>query len=300
MARAVRFGEKFRVLYRHLALISLATILWGLNLVAGKIGVGEMPPILFAALRMVVLAVILAPWFRLVPGQAMTVFWAALLAGATHFGFFFLGLSLARGVASVAIVVQLITPFSVLLAIFFLGERIGWRRALGIGVAFAGVVLVGFDPEVVDRLDAVFLVIIAALSMAASFLFVRRLVGVNALIIQAWVAMLGAPALLAASFVFETGQIDALTHATARGIGAVLFSALGASLVGHGTMVYLLQRYEVSLVSSFTLLAPVIGIAASVAFLGETISWRIVLGGVMTLGGVAAIHLRAHRLARAA
>src|SRR3546814_14492464 len=54
-----------------------------------------------------------------------------------------------------AIVVQTTVPFSALLAWAVFGDRLGWRRAAGMAVAFAGIALIVGEPRVAERIDMV-------------------------------------------------------------------------------------------------------------------------------------------------
>ena len=65
----------------------------------------------------------------------------ALLSGALHFGLNFWALRAAGDISSVAIALQSYIPMSAVLAVVFLGERIGWRTWAGIGLAFGGVLV---------------------------------------------------------------------------------------------------------------------------------------------------------------
>ena len=47
----------------------------------------------------------------------------------------------------------------------------------------------------------------------------------------------------------------------------------------------------------FTLLAPVFGVISGVAFLGEPLSARLVLGGILTVTGIAIVILRRPKVA---
>ncbi len=276
----------------HLALFFAISLIWGFNLVAGKIGVTEFPPQLFTAMRFGVLALVLAPWLRLQPGQMPAVLGVGLSMGALHFGLLYGGLALAGDVSTVAILIQLHVPFATVLSVMFLGERVGMRRWSGIVLAFGGVMILGFDPGVLGYAGAVGLVILAALASAVGFLLMKRLRGVGVFELQAWIATLSLPLLVGASAVVERGQWDAAVQASALGWGAVLFTALAASLMGHGGAYYLLQRYPVSLVAPLTLLATVFAVVFGVLLLEDNLTPRMLLGAAVTLGGVIIVLLR--------
>jgi hypothetical protein len=71
------------------------------------------------------------------------------------------------------------------------------------------------------------------------------------------------------------------------------YSAIGASLVGHGIVYHLLTRYPVSLITPLLLLAPVLAVAFGVLLWGDVLTWKLILGGRHDPGG----HCRHHRAA---
>lgn len=280
-----------------LVLLVLINLIWGFNLVAAKSGVSEIPPILFTALRFMLLAVVLLPVLRLFRGQMRPLLVCASLSGALHFGLMFYGLSLADDVSAVAIATQLGVPFSTLLSVWLLGEQIRWRRKLGIALAFAGIVIIAFDPRAFAYWRGLLLVIAACFVGSLGLVYVKRLEGIRALELQAWVATTSWPLLLLMSLLVESGQREALEHASWLAWGAVLFTALAASLVAHSGMYYLIARYPVTSVSPLTLLAPVFGIIFGVTLLDDQVSSRMWLGGAVTLVGVYIVATRGRRLA---
>src|SRR5262245_34356201 len=57
-------GESTSLEGRHLALLIGMNLIWGLNLIASKVGVGQFPPIFFTALRFGALGLLLFPLVR--------------------------------------------------------------------------------------------------------------------------------------------------------------------------------------------------------------------------------------------
>lgn len=278
---------------KHLLLVFVISLIWGTNFVVAKFGMTEIPPYLFTGLRFLFLAIILAPFLKIHPGRMKTIVQIGVLSGGFHFAFFFGGLAVST--ASVAaIVVQLNAPFATLLSIIFLKEQVGWRRWTGIGLAVGGVTLIGFDPEVFDYRLGMFFMALSALMYGSASIFMKRLDGVGVFELQSWTAILSVPILLGFTLVFETDQIAVLGQASWGAWSTVVYTAIFASLVGHGGVYYLYQRYDVSLVSPLLLAAPLIGIASGILFLGETLTTRIVLGGIAVLIGVGVIVIRQH------
>ena len=284
---------------RHFWLLMLINVIWGFNLVAAKVGVTELPPVLFSALRFVVLSLLLLPFLRPYPERMRPIFFVAMTTGGLHFAFLYIGLRLAEDASTVAIAIQLNVPFATILSIAFLGEQVRWRRWAGILVAFAGVLLIGFDPRVLSYIDGLLLTVFSALWSATGILLMKRLSGIGVFQLQAWVATLSWPLLLAVSLMIEQGQLAALAGAGWLAWGTVLYTSLFASLIGHGGLYYLLQRYEVSIISPLTLLSTVFGIFFSVLLLGDRFTGRMLIGGALTLTGVFIIALRSRRPATA-
>jgi O-acetylserine/cysteine efflux transporter len=272
-----------------LLLALLANAAWSVNFLAGKAGVEHFPPLLFSALRFTVLLLLLLPWLRWQPGKMRQVLQISGVLGVLHFSLIFIGLDASGDIASVAIAAQLYVPFSALLAVVWLGERLDRRRVAGITAAFAGVLVIGLDPTVFAHLDALAWIVGAALAMAVATILMRRLPGVGVFTLQAWIGAVATPSLLLMSLLLEQGQVEALHTAGWFDFALPVYSAIGASLVGHGIVYHLLTRYPVSLITPLLLLAPVLAVLLGVLFWGDQPTWKLLLGGLMTLIGVAIV-----------
>ncbi len=282
----------------HLFLIMVVNAAWAFNFIAGKVGVGHFPPILFTSLRFFLLVALLFPFLRWPTGQWRHLLAVGMTMGVLHFAFMFTGLAHGENLSAMAIAVQLHVPMAALLAVVFLKERFGWRRAAGIAIAFLGVLVIGFDPIVFEFWAGLVLILFAAFFMSVSNIFVRSMRDIGAFNMQAWLGIIAAPILLALSFFVEDGQWQSVVDADWLEWGAVAYSTIGASLVGHGLVYYLLKRYPVSQVTPLLLLTPVFAVAFGVFIWGDVLTWRLVLGGVLTIGGVAFITLRETRAAK--
>jgi O-acetylserine/cysteine efflux transporter len=198
-------------------------------------------------------------------------------------------------VDALAIAGQLGVPLSLVLAVLIDGERIHWPRMLGILLAVAGVTLLLFDPRIADERLAILLTFGAAACWAAGNLLFRRLSGISVLNIYGWQAIVSLPPLFLASAVAEPRGIAAMGAIPLAAFGWVVYSAIAASLVGHAGMAWLLQRYPVSVITPFTLPTPLLSVViASVAY-ATPITPVMIVGGVLTIVGVAIITLRTAR-----
>ena len=279
---------------RHFLLILAICLAWGGNFLASAYTLQHIPPFLFTALRLAVVLAFLLPFLEPVPrGQRARLATIALCSGALHFGLNFWALREAGDISSVAIALQSYIPMSAVLAVLMLGERIGWRTTTGIAIAFAGVLVLGFDPLVLDAPKALLLTLVAAFMLAFGTILMRDLKGVGMFGMQAWTAVVGIPVLIAISLAIEDGQWQALRTASLVDWGGVLYSGLIASVVGHGLLYWLVQRHPVSQVTPYLLMAPIVAIALGVLVWGDKPGPKLIIGGAMVLGGVLIVALRA-------
>ena len=285
---------------KDLLLTLLINLIWGLNVVVAKYGVGQIPPILFTFLRFAIVAAVLLPVLRIHRGQMPAVIFVAVTTGGIHFALTYTGLALAADVSSVAIAMQLGIPFATVLSMLFLGEKIRFWRWLGLSMAFGGILLISFDPQVFAHRSALALVILGSLFGASGLLVAKKLTGVGVFELQSWIAMISWPLLLGLSLAFEPGQFAILLRADLTVWGAVLYTALAASVLAHSGMYYLIQRYELSLVMPTFLLATVFAVIFGVTLMGDQLTPRMIAGGSCTLLGVLLILKRQVRKPRAA
>ena len=284
---------------RDLVLVLLVCVFWAFNFLASAHALRELPPFLFTALRMAMLALMLV-WFIKPPprdqwGRMAAV---AVLNGALHFGTSFLALHLAGNLSSPAIVAQSYVPMAVLLAWWLLGERFAWRTALAITISFAGVLVLGLDPMVLESPLALLMMLFSSLMLALGTVLMRGLRGVNMVSQQAWTAIIALPVLLGISAVFEPQGLEQLRAATWIGWGGALYAAVFASLLGHGLFYLLVQRHPVAQVTPYLLITPVIAVLLGIVFWGDRPGPAMWIGGAMVLGGVLVIAVRTLQKAR--
>jgi O-acetylserine/cysteine efflux transporter len=259
----------------------------------------EIPPFLFTAVRLAILALLLGAFVKPpAPGQWPRLVAVALCNGVLHFGLSFWALQLAGNLSSPAIVMQSYVPMAALLAWWWLGERFGWRTGLAIALSFAGVLVLGFDPMVFARPASLLLMLVSALFLAIGTVLMRPLKGLGMISQQGWTAIIGLLPLLALSAVFEPGGFTALREASWIGWGGAVYAALFSSLLGHGLYYALVQRHPIAQVTPWLLLTPVLAVVLGLLFYGDQPGPQLWIGGAMVLGGVLLIALRALAQAR--
>lgn len=284
----------------HLWQLVLINGIWGFNIVAIKLSVDRFPPVFLSFLRFLIVGLAVLPWLRVRRGEMRWLLTAAICGGGLQFALMFSGVKLSGNMSSVAIASQLGVPFATLLSVALLGERIRWRRWLGIALSFTGIVVLAFSPDVFASAHGLIMIVAAAFIGAVGLVAIKRVHELEPLELMAWLAWASLPFLLPWSLLIEDGQLESLRQAGATGWGALLYSAVLASLFAHTAYFALVRRYPVSSVAPVTVLAPLFSVLFSVLLLGDRLDWRMVVGGLMTLSGVAVIVTREGKAAATA
>lgn len=284
---------RYRLGGRDLLLVALICLAWAGNFIFSKLALLEFPPLLFTALRLCLLALLLSPLIKRPPaGQWPRLIAVALCTGVLHFGLSFWAISLSTTIASPAIVMQSYVPMATLLAWWLLGERFQWRTGAAITLSFVGVLVLGFDPAVLQRPEALLLMLGSAFFLALGTVLMRNLKGLDLFSQQGWTAVIAMLPLLATSALSEPNLRDVIAHASWVAWAGVAYAALVASLLGHGLYYVLLQRHPVAQITPFLLAAPLLATVFGIVFLHDQVGPRLWLGGAMVLAGVLLIALR--------
>lgn len=277
---------------RDIMIACVMNVMWGLNLIAVKMGVDLVSPLTAAWLRQAMVLVICLPGLKVIPGRMRELLVLGVLSGALFYIFVNLSLAVSNNVSALAIAGQLGVPFSLIMAVLFLGEKIHGPRMIGIALAFGGVVLLVFDPAAAHEQMGIALTAASCLIWAFCSLIQRRLIGTPVLTIYAWVGLMGTIILFPIAFYFEPESFSGLAALPLSTFGWILFSALGSTVIGQGAMSLLLQRHPVSSVIPLSLVAPVIAVIASSLYFGTKLTSLMITGGVIVMIGVAIVTIR--------
>jgi drug/metabolite transporter (DMT)-like permease len=283
---------------RDFAILVFVCLVWALNNIVSKFVVSDMdvPPLFYATARFAVVALAVFPWLLPAPRPLWRLIAIALLLGGFNFAFVFVGLRTATPSAA-AVVSQLGVPITTLLSVVMLGEKIRWRRGLGIALTFAGAMLVMWDPHGFSISVGLLYVLLSAAVSSLGAVMMKQMEGVKPLQFQAWVGFASVWPLGLLSLVLEPGAGAAALHAGWPFVAAALFSGLVVSVTGHTLYYALIQRYEANLISPLTLMTPLATIALGVAITHDPFGPRMALGSAVALVGVLIIALRPNRVA---
>lgn len=287
----------------HFALLLMVTLVWGLHFSVIKATIDDIPTLFYVAVRMAFVALLLSPFLRWHKGRMLLILLAGAGIGGINYALMFTGVKYTT--ASIgALMIETYMPIATIFSVIFLGERIGWRRILGLVLAFAGVVIIvsaGEEATGADRLLlGATLIICAATAEAGAAILIKRVKDVSALQLLAWFGIVGALVTGTASAIWEEGQWAAITGENRVTIWAALgYSVVFASIVGHATYYWLLQRIPISQVAGATVMTTVFAVLFGVTLLDDPLTLQFIFGGLVTLSGVAIIVLRSSRERRA-
>jgi len=282
----------------HLIAAFVVVFLWGMNFVPMKVAVSEIPPIFLTGLRMAATALILVGFVSPPRGHYRRVMLLSLVMGTTHYGLIYSGIA-EVDVAVTAIVIQLGVPFSAILALVMLNDRFGWRRTLGLIVAFGGVVLLAGEPQTASSLPHLLMIVAAAFFWALANVLIKSLSEIPTFTVVCYMALFASPQLFLLSFLLEEAQWGALLGASWAVYASLAYMVVATSVLSYFIWYRLLTLYPVSNVVPITLLAPVIGGISGIIILDELLTWEKIVGGALTIGGVAVIQLRWRKVAAA-
>jgi len=282
---------------RHYLGLLVVTVAWGFNFAVVKIGLGYWPPLLFVGIRFVAVAIALSPFLRPLPrGKLLQVAALSVTLGVLHFGMIFAGMEKVDA-ATAAIAVQIQVPFAALLAAVVFKETLHWRRILGIVIAFLGVMLIAGQPRFAGELGSLALIVAAACVWATANIQIKLLGDdIEVFNLNGWVALLAAPQTLIVSWLTESGQMEAIRNADWEGWGVIAYQAAFVTVMGYGVWYRMMRRFPINQVMPFTLLVPVFGVISGVLLLGDPLTGLMLLGGALTLLGVAIVVLRRPRV----
>lgn len=277
---------------RDSLLAALVALLWGLNFVVIDWGMAGVPPLLFVAVRFVL---VVAPAILLVPRPAVPVRTLVAVGAFMSLGqFSLLYLSIDAGMPPglAALVLQAQVVFTIVIAAGVLHERPTVGQVLGVLLGSAGLGVVALGRGGAVCLVALLLCLGAALSWGIGNVVCRAARVPGGLSLTVWSALVVPVPLVALSLVLDG------PGAVAEGLAAfgweawlsTLYTAGLASLVGYGIFNTLLSRNPSAAVVPWILVVPVVAMTSAWVLLGQRPAGLALLGGgMLVLGALVAL-----------
>jgi drug/metabolite transporter (DMT)-like permease len=273
---------------------------WGLNQVAIKLAMVDIPPLIQAGLRSAGGLVLIAAWmlWRRVPVFAHDgTLWPGILAGTlfgTEFALAYAGLQFTTAGRSALFLYT--APFFVALGARWLlpGEKLRRMQWAGMALSFAGVAIAIGAPSEIGG--------------ARTLLGDAMLIGAGALwaattlVIKASRLATAAPEKtllwqLAASLPVFTIGVMALGEpwpqaVQSASLGWLAYQTIWVVGVTYAVWFFLIQHYSASRLSAFTFLTPLFGVAAGHLILGEPLTPAFLAAVALVIAGLVLVNRR--------
>jgi O-acetylserine/cysteine efflux transporter len=296
---------------RDSAFALFIVVSWGLNFVVMKWGLASWTPFQMGAARYLLAAF---PLLLFIRPRGLPWRWVLLYGvaqGIGQFGFLFTALKLGMTASLASVLMQTQVFFTALFGLLFLHERM--NRAQLVGLALAAFALLCFAMHFITgsaiqssvTVLAFALNLCAAASWAASNIVARKAQqaapGYDALAFVVWSSAVPIIPFVLLSATLDTGSvqevIQSLMQAPWTAWAAAAYLGWIATIAAYAMWTNLLKRHAANRVAPLSLGVPVVGIAAGMLLLGESVSaWQ--WAGVACVGAALAVVLFGARLTR--
>lgn len=277
---------------RDIAIGLLTITVWGLNFMAIKLGVQDVPPLLLGALRFFLACV---PAIFFLPRPQVSWRWLialGLFLNVGQFAFLFIGIKVGMPAGLASLVLQSQAFFTLFIAVMWFGEHWQWNHIAGISLAVCGILTIGLQQGASMSIAGFCLTLAAGASWAFGNVIMRRMSQTappfSMLSLVVWASAVAVIPFLALSWLLE-GYDSWVLAAHSAGwvsVASLLYIVYGATLLGFGLWGKLLSRYPAAVVSPFSLLVPIVGMSSSWLFLGETLSVAQIIGALLIMAGL--------------
>ena len=255
-----------------------------------KLGINaSMPPILFGAIRMIIVFICLLPFLKFkLPNKKylLPLFGFAFSMGAGVNLFLYLSVNVSNILSPLVIGAQLSVPIAIIFSSIFIGESISYKKWILIITSFFGIILIGFDPKIADEILGFLLICGMAFFYASANVFSRYLKELDVKFTNASMGLVGFITLLIPSIFLEGNTIFFLKNLNLEGWLMVLHAGVLCSLMGHMSMFYLYKFYSVGQVLPFYALFPIFGMLLSFFIFDEIPTIIMLIGGIIVITSV--------------
>lgn len=264
----------------------LVALIWGFNFVVIKVGLGSFPPIFFSALRFLCAAFPAVLFLRRDGIDWRWILSIGFTLGVVMFSLLFIGMDVGMPAGLSSLVLQIQAVFTLVLSGMLLHDSpTVWQR-IGVVVAFGGIGLLAVEAYDTTSFLGLILVISAGFAWAASNILMKLSGNIDMLRLIVWASIVPPLPLLLISWMFEEGQMEAITSISWTGVGSIVYVGLISTVLAFAIWGRLFREYSPNTVAPFALLIPIFGIISSALVLKERFTTTELLSLCLVLAGL--------------
>ena len=256
----------------------------------GKLALNDtIPPILFGALRMGIVFVCLIPFCKFyVPEKKyiLPLIGFSLCFGVAVNFFLYFSIHVSSILAPITIGAQLSIPFGIILSSIFLKESISYNKWFFVISAFIGIIIVGFDPKIVNNIFALFLTGLMAFFYGIANVVSRQIKSIRVVTQTSIMSLIGLVILFLLSYYFEGHMIDNIKNIRFDVWLLILHASLIVSVIAHMSLFYLYKFYTIGTVFPYYSLFPIFGIIQTLITFQEIPTLITIFGGIIVISSV--------------
>tara|TARA_Y100000590_G_scaffold435046_1_gene554005 strand:- start:42 stop:863 length:822 start_codon:yes stop_codon:yes gene_type:complete len=249
----------------------------------------SVPPILMASLRMGIVLLLLIPFWKFkIPDRKYfkSLVFFSISMGVMVYVFMNLSLKYSNFISPIIIGSQLAIPFGVLASSIMLNENISKKKWLFVILAFIGIVIVFFDPDLKNNLTGLFFATLMALFFALAQVYSRDLRKLSIYLINAFTGIFGFFILMFISLFVEGNPLINISNINLDSWLLICYQSVIVSLFAHMSMFYLYKFYTVGQIFPYYSLFPIFGIILTFIVFGEVPTILFLIGAIIVISSV--------------
>ena len=275
---------------RNWLLFLIVVLIWSSNWSVMKSGLGYAEPLTFVFHRFLFSSLSLLPAVifmrRRIPTNREDLFRLLLLSIINAFGILSTNIGLASEKSGLSAVVTYTQPLFVFcMAVPFLNEKARVYKILGILIGFAGVVAISAREDTLlnSITSSILFLLLGAFLWAVSTVYYKKFLSrVEPVIVNVFQLSFGA--ILLGLITASSGELS--LPASTNYLLTVLYASIGASAIAFTLWIHLLREEEATVLSSSSLVVPMVALFFGWLLLGETVDLQSIIGAILVISGV--------------
>ena len=275
--------------------------IWGSTWLFIKLGLEDLPPITFAGIRFVISCAILVVLIRArniaLPSKSrdwLLLLLTGVMSFTLNYGLVFWGEQyISSGLA--ALLQSTLPAFGLVFAHLHLpGERMTWAKSVGVILGVFGVAVVFSNQLAIaggKALAGCIALVLSALFAAYSNVLVKAHgKNLEPAILAAGQMFFGLIPLMLVGLLLEGNPLA--FRWTPMAVVSMLYLAVVGSVIAFLLYYWLVHNMDVTKSMLIALVTPVVAVVLGMVVLGEELTWRTILGGLMIMAGIGLIVVR--------